>query len=136
MAEINTRKRATPTDKRVGTQIRSRRLMLGLSQTALGDAVGVTFQQIQKYEKGINRVSASRMQQIAQVFDVPVTFFFEGAPVKTGTKTPAMPAYVTNFLSSHQGHKLMKAFARVNDRKLRKKMVVFAEQLAASSRTE
>ena len=67
-------------DKHVGNRVRMRRMMLGISQEALGEALGVTFQQVQKYEKGKNRVSASRLQHISQVLQVPVPFFFEGAP--------------------------------------------------------
>ena len=73
-------KTPNPTDKHVGTRIRMRRLMLGMSQTALADGLDLTFQQIQKYEKGVNRVGASRLQQIAHILRVPVEFFFEGGP--------------------------------------------------------
>ena len=73
-------KSANPTDKHVGSRLRMRRLMLGMSQAYIADAVGVTFQQVQKYEKGTNRVSASRLQHLSQILQVPVPFFFEGAP--------------------------------------------------------
>src|ERR1700680_1870830 len=73
-------KTPNPTDKYVGARIRMRRLMLGMSQTALAQGLGLTFQQIQKYEKGVNRIGASRLQQIAHILRVPVEFFFEGAP--------------------------------------------------------
>lgn len=75
------RKSPEPTDKHVGTRVRMRRLMLDLSQTALADALGLTFQQVQKYEKGKNRISASRLQRISDVLQVPIPFFFEGLPV-------------------------------------------------------
>jgi transcriptional regulator with XRE-family HTH domain len=115
-----------------------RRLMLEMSQTTLAYAVDVTFQQIQKYEKGTNRVSASRIQQLAKVLDVPVSFLFEGAPEASvrgremSAKSPAAPTYVTSFLSSGEGHRIMRAFSRITDRKLRDKMVVLAEELAAN----
>ena len=73
-------KRATATDRHAGARVRMRRMMLGMSQEKLGHALGVSFQQVQKYEKGENRMGASRLQQVAQVFEVPVSFFFEGAP--------------------------------------------------------
>src|SRR4051795_4312163 len=74
------KKSPDPTDKHVGSRVRMRRLMLGMSQEKLGDALGLTFQQVQKYEKGTNRIAASRLQQISQILQVPVAFFFEGAP--------------------------------------------------------
>ena len=75
-----TKKTPNPTDKHVGSRVRMRRMMLGMSQEKLGDALGLTFQQVQKYEKGTNRIGASRLQQIAHFLQVPVAFFFEGAP--------------------------------------------------------
>ena len=69
-----------PTDKHVGSRVRMRRLMLDLSQTDVADALGLTFQQVQNYEKGSNRIGASRLQHISQILQVPVPFFFEGAP--------------------------------------------------------
>lgn len=125
-----------PIDKHVGSRIRTRRLTLGISQTHLGAAVGVTFQQVQKYERGTNRVSASRMQQIANVLDVPVSFFFEGAPEietagrKTSVNSSGTPSYVSTFLESREGHKIMRAFSRIKDRRLRKKMAALAQGLA------
>jgi len=74
------KQRATEVDAHVGQRIRQRRTQLGLSQTALGQALGVTFQQVQKYEKGVNRVGSSRLAQIAEVLQVPIESFFEGAP--------------------------------------------------------
>jgi transcriptional regulator with XRE-family HTH domain len=87
-----------PTDKHVGQRVRMRRLMLGMSQTKLGEALGLTFQQVQKYEKGKNRVGASRLQHISELLQVPVAFFFEGAPharVRHDAQTDApSPQYV------------------------------------------
>jgi transcriptional regulator with XRE-family HTH domain len=74
------KKAPNPTDKHVGSRVRMRRMMLGMSQEKLGDALGLTFQQVQKYEKGTNRIGASRLQQISHILQVPVAFFFEGAP--------------------------------------------------------
>ena len=112
-----------------------RRLMLAMSQTSLGDAVGLTFQQIQKYEKGTNRVSASRLQQFAEILDVPMSFFFEGGPEaqvtanrKARTKGAVTPAYVMDFLSSREGQDIIKAFSRIKDQKLQRKIVELAKE--------
>ena len=76
-----------PTDTYVGSRMRMRRMMLGMSQSKLSDGLGLTFQQVQKYEKGTNRISASRLQQISHILQVPVPFFFEGAPGSSGEPT-------------------------------------------------
>jgi transcriptional regulator with XRE-family HTH domain len=105
-AMINTvRKKApNPVDRHVGSRVRMRRMMLAMSQTNLGNALGLTFQQVQKYEKGTNRIGASRLQQISHILQVPVAFFFEGAPSVPGTpqatETAPSPAYVTDFLAT------------------------------------
>jgi transcriptional regulator with XRE-family HTH domain len=122
-----------PIDKYVGSRIRMRRIMLGMSQEKLGDALGLTFQQIQKYEKGTNRVGASRLQQIADVLQVHVSFMFEGAPGVTGggMGESASPAYVSDFLATSDGLALTKAFTRLKDAKLRRSIVDLVEQIAA-----
>jgi len=123
-----------PIDKYVGSRIRMRRIMLGMSQEKLGDALGLTFQQIQKYEKGTNRVGASRLQQIADVLQVHVSFMFEGAPGGTasgGMNESASPAYVSDFLATSDGLALTKAFTRLKDAKLRRSIVDLVEQIAA-----
>jgi transcriptional regulator with XRE-family HTH domain len=123
-----------PTDKYVGQRVRMRRLMLGMSQTKLGDALGLTFQQVQKYEKGTNRISASRLQQIASIQQVPVTFFFEGAPrVPRQDEAPtaaAFPQYLSDYLATSDGLQLTKAFMQIPDAKLRRSIVSLVEQLA------
>lgn len=130
-----------PTDKHVGARIRMRRLMIGMTQTGLGHAIGLTFQQIQKYEKGTNRISASRMQQVARVLDVPMSFFFDGAPEaqvtgnrKRSTKKGVVtPAFVTDFLSSREGQDIIKAFSQIKDRQLQRKIIDLAKELAAKT---
>src|SRR5260370_18155605 len=100
---IMAKKAPNPIDRHVGSRVRMRRLMLGMSQEKLGDALGLTFQQVQKYEKGTNRIGASRLQHLAQILQVPVAFFFEGAPQagkKEGASDAPSPAYVTEFLST------------------------------------
>ena len=112
--------------------------MLGMSQTDLAQAVGVTFQQVQKYEKGTNRVSASRLQQMSHVMEVPIPFFFEGLPsYPTASKTTATasyPSYISEFLATADGISLAKAFMRIKDRNLRLSIVRLVEHLAGSEK--
>src|SRR3954466_1562737 len=98
-----TTKAPTPTDRHVGSRVRMRRMMLSMSQEKLGDSLGLTFQQVQKYEKGTNRIGASRLQQISLILQVPVSFFFEGAPGPSadGFGEAPSPAYITDFLASN-----------------------------------
>src|SRR5580704_2888541 len=126
-----------PTDKHVGSRVRMRRLMLDMSQTDIANALGLTFQQVQKYEKGTNRISASRLQHISQILQVPVPFFFEGAPAASripqaakGTADAPSPAYVTDLLATSDGLALLKAFVRIEDPKLRRKIVRLVDAIA------
>jgi transcriptional regulator with XRE-family HTH domain len=120
-----------PIDKHVGSRARMRRMMLGMSQEKLGDALGVTFQQVQKYESGTNRISASRLQQMSNILRVPVPFFFEGAPGQRGTDGSApSPSYVSDFLSTTDGLALTKAFMQIKDAKLRHSIVKLVEDIA------
>ena len=126
-----------PIDKHVGGRVRMRRLMLDMSQTDIADALGLTFQQVQKYEKGANRISASRLQHISQILQVPVPFFFEGAPAASGIPHAAKgradapsPAYVTDFLTTSDGLALVKAFMCIEDPKLRRSIVRLVEEIA------
>jgi transcriptional regulator with XRE-family HTH domain len=124
----------SPIDKHVGSRVRMRRLMLGMSQTKLGDALGLTFQQVQKYEKGTNRMGASRLQHISQILQVPVSFFFEGAPYLPGQPKSmgdtSWPEHVTDFLASSNGLALVKAFVAIKNAKLRSCIVDLVEQIA------
>jgi transcriptional regulator with XRE-family HTH domain len=124
-------KTPNPIDKHVGNRLRMRRMMLGLSQEKLGEAFGLTFQQVQKYEKGMNRISASRLQQAAQILDVSVPFFFEGAPGghTLGGSAPSS-AYVNEFVSSEDGLRLIKAFMRIPRPAMRHQIVNVVEELA------
>src|SRR5215467_8249825 len=130
------KKAPNPIDKHVGSRVRMRRMMLAMSQEKLGDALGLTFQQVQKYEKGTNRIGASRLQQISNILQVPVAFFFEGAPDlaggRTGGKDAPSPAYVSDFLASSDGLALTKAFMRIEDPKLRRRIVDLVEQIAGA----
>ena len=124
-----------PVDLHVGGRLKQIRGLRGLSQTNLADAVGLTFQQIQKYEKGTNRVGASRIQQIAEILQVPVSFLFEGGPSGVpgpeGFSEGASPSYVSDFLATSEGLALTKAFTRITDSKMRRSIVDLVEQIAA-----
>ncbi|PZN98973.1 MAG: transcriptional regulator [Hyphomicrobiales bacterium] len=123
-----------PIDRHVGSRVRMRRMLAGVSQEKLGDALGLTFQQVQKYEKGSNRISASRLQQIAKMLDVPVSFFFDGAPTGDmptgGFSDAASSAYVSDFMSSSEGVQLTKAFVRIKNPKVRRRIIDLVESLA------
>jgi transcriptional regulator with XRE-family HTH domain len=129
-----TKKSPNPIDKHVGSRVRMRRMMIDMSQEKLGERLGITFQQIQKYEKGTNRIGASRLQQIATVLSVPVGFFFEGAPVPDGASgfsdVPS-PEYVSDFLATSDGLALTKAFMNVKDPKVRRRIVDLVEAIAS-----
>jgi transcriptional regulator with XRE-family HTH domain len=132
------KKAPNPIDKYVGSRVRMRRMMLSMSQEKLGNALGLTFQQVQKYEKGTNRIGASRLQQIANILQVPVQFFFEGGPeltARTGEFSEApSPLYVADFLATSDGLALTRAFMRIEDSKLRRKIVELVEQMAGGSK--
>jgi transcriptional regulator with XRE-family HTH domain len=128
-------KAPNPIDKHVGARLRMRRMMVGMSQGKLGVALDVTFQQIQKYEKGTNRIGASRLQQLARVLEVPPAFFFEGAPASSETNSmafaePSGSSYVVDFLSTSEGLQLNRAFALIRDAKVRKKIIDLVVSLA------
>lgn len=121
-------------DRHVGSRVRMRRMLARMSQEKLGEALGITFQQVQKYEKGINRIGASRLQQIAGVLEVPVEFFFEGAPSSepppTGFAEAPSATYVADFLSTAEGVHLMRAFVRIKDGKVRRRLVDLVTAIA------
>jgi transcriptional regulator with XRE-family HTH domain len=128
----NDPKSITGVDASVGARIRARRMLLGMSQTELGRSSGVTFQQIQKYENGTNRISVSRLHEIAGTLDVPIDFFFEGVPgrkaVRDGTVDPAP------LLAGPEAIALLKAFRDIADAKVRHGLVALAKQLAKRKR--
>lgn len=127
------KKKPNPIDIHVGGRIRLRRNMLGMSQEKLGEHLGITFQQIQKYEKGTNRVGASRLQAISSILEAPVAYFFEGAPggrPEDGFAEDNQTDYVVDFLSSSEGLVLNRAFARITDPKVRRKIIDLVRTLA------
>ena len=131
-----TKKAPNPVDRYVGSRVRMRRMMLGMSQEKLGEALGLTFQQVQKYEKGANRIGASRLQQISGILQVPVSFFFNGVPDLSAqveaSKSAPSPTYLSDFLTTSEGLALTKAFTRINRTKLRRRIVDLVEEIAGS----
>jgi transcriptional regulator with XRE-family HTH domain len=136
MADRDNKKKPNPTDTHVGSRIRLRRNMLGMSQERLGESLGITFQQIQKYEKGTNRVGASRLQAIANILGVPVAFFFEDLPGHEGTgnrgfaEDPAA-TLALDFCTSAEGLQLNRAFVRIGDLKVRRRIIDLVKSLAS-----
>jgi transcriptional regulator with XRE-family HTH domain len=130
------RPRADAADQKIGDQVRARRLLIGMTQERLGDALGVSFQQVQKYEKGANRISASRLRQIAAALEVPVTHFYDAAEDGfadgrgegglNGADGAADPA------RAGQSLRLVRAFTRIEDAVVRQRLVDLVEGLAAS----
>jgi transcriptional regulator with XRE-family HTH domain len=133
------KKAGNPTDKHVGSRVRMRRMMLRMSQEKLGEGLGVTFQQVQKYEKGTNRIGASRLQNMAHILQVPVAFFFEDAPGGPGRPTATAATfsldYVSDFVTSSDGLKLIAAFTRIKNAKLRRHIVHLVEAMTEQRST-
>jgi len=132
---VENKKKPNPIDIHVGSRIRLRRNMLGMSQEKLGESLGITFQQIQKYEKGTNRVGASRLQAISTILSVPVSFFFEDAPGhetggNRGLAEDSSTTYVVDFLNSAEGLQLNRAFVKIADARVRRKVVDLVKALA------
>lgn len=134
-AARNGTKNPNPIDKHVGARVRMRRMLLGMSQEKLGDQLGITFQQVQKYENGTNRISASRMVQIGRVLEVPPAFFFEGAPGAGNDMAPLgrgeSPEVVDRFVTSADGLALIKPFMKLPP-ELRRSFTRCVEQAAVA----
>jgi transcriptional regulator with XRE-family HTH domain len=125
------KKSPSAVDRYIGARVRARRVQIGVSQERLGDALGITFQQIQKYEKGANRMGASRLQQAATALGVPVSHFYDGAPDGQGMALAEAPqASYTPVLTTEEAA-LLAAFRRVNDQTVRKRMLQLVEAMAA-----
>jgi transcriptional regulator with XRE-family HTH domain len=132
-------RRANPIDVHVGSRVRLRRMLLGMSQEKLAERLGLTFQQVQKYEKGVNRIGASRLFNLSQVLGVPVQFFYEDAPISAASESGAGAAgfaersaerEVVDFLNSREGIELTKAFVRIGDPKVRRSILELVRALA------
>ena len=129
------KKQASPIDVQVGTRVRLRRMLIGMSQEKLGELLGLTFQQVQKYEKGVNRIGAGRLFQVAHILGVPIDYFYEGvngvgegAPgfAELGGASPP----VMEFLSSGEGLQLSLAFMKIKDPKVRKRVLDLVKSLS------
>ena len=118
-------------DQHVGHRVRLRRKILGLSQTALGDALGVAFQQVRKYERGANRISASTLYRLARVLEVDVSFFFEDLPAEgEDVQTPDVP--VSDLYGSAEIVRLLSVFHRIPDQSVRESVVNLARELSSA----
>ena len=112
-------------------------MMLKVIQTALGDALGLTFQQVQKYENGVNGIGAARLLEIAGILQVPVEYFFQGAPTPSGNRDrikEAAPDYLSEFLKTSDGIAFTRAFMQIRQPKLRRLLVHLAQDLANTDR--
>jgi transcriptional regulator with XRE-family HTH domain len=118
-------------DRHVGNRVRMRRLLIGMSQEKLGELLGITFQQVQKYEKGSNRVSASRLYYLAQILGVPVQFFFDELP-ETGNQPGMSEVGMTDLLSSSEVSQLARAFSEISDPVARRAIMGMVKQFADS----
>ena len=126
-----TRKLPNPVDVHVGARVRMRRMLIGMSQEKLGESLGLTFQQVQKYEKGSNRIGASRLYQIGAVLGVPIEFFFEGLERDQATDGADHGArFDTELLSSAEGIQLNSAFFSISDPRLRKRLLDLVKAMA------
>ncbi len=135
----------SPVDVHVGTRVRMRRTLLGMNQTKLGEALGVSFQQMQKYENGANRISASRLFDLSRVFDVPIEFFFDDMPTAVSASSPALggatakepPSYELGPMAKRETLKLVRAYYKIRDPQVRKRLYELAKALgAAASRSD
>jgi transcriptional regulator with XRE-family HTH domain len=127
------KKSGNPIDKHVGNRVRMRRMMLKMSQTKIGDELGVTFQQIQKYEKGTNRIGASRLQHLCQILQVPMSFFFEGLPHPSAgpisNVRPSPADQFDDFMATREGLTLAKSFMRIRNVQLRRRIVALVREI-------
>ncbi|MBS0469962.1 MAG: helix-turn-helix transcriptional regulator [Proteobacteria bacterium] len=126
------KKQANPIDAQVGNRVRLRRMLIGMSQERLGELLGLTFQQVQKYEKGVNRIGAGRLFEVSRILGVPIDYFYEGVNnqlaggVTEGESSPP----VMEFVSSGEGLQLSLAFMKIKDPKLRKRVLDLVKQMA------
>jgi transcriptional regulator with XRE-family HTH domain len=135
-SQLPRKKAPNPIDQHVGSRVRMRRLMLAMSQEKLGFALGLTFQQVQKYEKGMNRIGASRLQQISHILQVPVAFFFEGAPNALAPQSSGSAlsmAEIDDFISDSEGLRLIRAFMRIDNTALRRRIVTLVQEIAGDN---
>ena len=128
-----------PVDVHVGARVRIRRTLLGMSQTSLGEAIGLSFQQVQKYENGKNRMGSSRLFDLSRVLDVPVEFFFEEMPAEVAASSPAQwrrkakapPSYERDPLAKRETLELVRAYYKISDSQVRKRLNELIKAVAA-----
>ena len=132
------KKQANPIDAQVGNRVRLRRMMMGMSQEKLGEMLGLTFQQVQKYEKGINRIGAGRLFEVSRILDVKIDYFYEGVsgqPEGGFAESESSPP-VMEFVTSGEGLQLSLAFMKIKDPKLRKRVLDLVKQMSADEAEE
>jgi transcriptional regulator with XRE-family HTH domain len=131
--KLESARRADRVDKHVGNRIRIRRKMLNLSQEKLAERLGITFQQVQKYEKGTNRVGAGRLYQLARILQVPVSYFFPDSPsgaTAGGLSEDTAADYVTDFMATSEAIELNRAFAQIRDVQVRRRVIDLVRSIA------
>jgi transcriptional regulator with XRE-family HTH domain len=126
------KKQTNPIDAQVGNRVRLRRMLIGMSQERLGELLGLTFQQVQKYEKGVNRIGAGRLFEVSRILGVPIEYFYEGANGQTpgGQVAQQNTPPIMEFVSSGEGLQLSLAFMRIKDPRVRKRMLELVKSLA------
>ncbi len=131
----------SPVDVHVGARLRVRRTLLGMSQTTLGDAIGLTFQQMQKYERGTNRISSSRLYDLSRVLDVPIAYFFDDmssevaatSPVVGGGRAKKPPSYEPNPMARRETLELVRAYYKITDPQVRKRLYELTKTLGSAA---
>ncbi len=130
-----------PVDVHVGARVRMRRTLLGMSQTTLGEAIGLTFQQMQKYEKGTNRISSSRLYDLARMLDVPIEFLFDDMPAAVAASSPAQgrgkakkpPSYEPDPMATRETLALVRTYYKIEDANVRNGLRELAQALGAAA---
>ena len=126
------KKQASPIDAQVGNRVRLRRMLIGMSQGRLGELLGLTFQQVQKYEKGVNRIGAGRLFEVSRILGVPINYFYEGVSNQLSSRLAASETSppVMEFVSTGEGLQLGLAFMKIKDPRLRKRLLDLVKQMA------
>ncbi len=130
-----------PVDVHVGTRVRLRRTLLGMTQTGLGDAIGLTFQQVQKYERGVNRIGSSRLYDLARVLEVPINFFFDEMPKDVATKyggvsrgmAEGAEEFDPDIVSRRETLELVRAYYKIESPQVRKRLFEMVKALGKSA---
>ncbi|HEU6442668.1 MAG TPA: helix-turn-helix domain-containing protein [Microvirga sp.] len=133
------KKSTSSIDKEIGTRVRMRRISIGMSQEKLGEMLGLTFQQVQKYEKGMNRISVGRLVDIAKILEVDIHFFFDGiksGKAGSGFAEEGASPYIADVMSTPEGLQLIRTFTEIKSAKVRKSIVQLVASLAAQEEQE